>query len=277
MDLQPMRNASLTIAPQASGQTILTQADIVLLKGYPDAFRKTLAHGQQIVHGTLDVIKLNLVQIGYALLLIGMYVTDRTRFFYTGSQGSMASLFTTTLPAIFLTLWAPAGAVNRGSMRLHLARFILPSAITIALATLVLDRIFLSITNSPAYTRHLITHALVCMGLPLVVFTRPTTKWLAGGSRLTHDLRPTIMAILMFLLWNVFVWVGLVQKYLQVAPLASPRDYLAVWIPALVWGLLTQLIWRIPWLNPSVDYLSAWLKTKEEPERVEARVPIALK
>lgn len=278
MDLQPMRNASLTIARQGGDQAILTQADIVLLKGYRDAFRETLAHGQQIVHGTLDVIKLNLVQIGYVLLLlIGMYVMDRTRFFYTGSQGSMAALFTTTLPAIFLSLWAPTGAVNRGSMRLHLARFILPSAVTIALAVLILDRLFLSMTSSPAYTRHLITHALVCMGLLLVVFTRPTTKWLAGGSRLTNDLRPTIMAFLMFLLWNVFVWIGLVQKYLHVAPLASLRDYLAVWIPALVWGLLTQLIWRLPWLNPGVDYLSAWLETKEEPELVEARAPVALR
>jgi len=265
LDLQSMRRASLAIVRQGSDQAILAQADIVLLKNHPDALRKTLARGQQIVHGILDVIKLNLVQIGYVLLLLlGMYLIDRTRFYYAGSQGSMAGLFTVTIPAILLSLWAPTGAVNQGSMRVYLTRFIIPPAVTIALAVLVLDWHFMSVTNDPVYTRLVITHALVSMGLMLVIFTRPITKWLAGGDRLTRDPRPTIMAGVLFLLWNGFVWIGLAQRFLFVAPLASLPDYLTVWTAALIWGIVTQLIWRLPWLNRSVDYLSSWLKSDIE-------------
>jgi len=278
LDLQSMRRASLAIVRQRSDQAILTQADIVLLKDHPDALRKTLARGQQIVHGILDVIKLNLVQIGYVLLLLlGMYLMDRSRFYYAGSQGSMAGLFTVTIPAIFLSFWAPTGAVNQGSMRVYLTRFIIPPAVTIALAVLVLDQYFISITNDPVYTRLIITHALVSMGLLLVLFTRPISKWLAGGDRLTRDPRPTIMAVVLFLLWNGFVWIGLAQKYLSVAPLASLSDYRTVWIAALIWGLVTQLVWRLPWLNRSVDLLSSWLEVdNDEPELRKARTPVSL-
>jgi magnesium-transporting ATPase (P-type) len=264
-DVKSLQNADLAIVRQNSAQALLNRADMVLMRNSQNVIKNMLERGQQIVHGTLDVIKLNLVQIGYVLLLLAiMFALGETHFVYNGAQGGMVAFFTVTLPAIALTLWARKGAVNQGSMRMYLARFIAPPAITIAIAVLIVFREFLSSTQDYIYTQHVVTHALVSMGLLLVVFARPTTKWLAAGDRLTRDPRPVIAAAVIFVLWNGFVWIGLVQKYLFVAPLASLQDYLTVWTAALIWGAATQLIWRLPWLSSGVDFLSSWLETKEE-------------
>ncbi len=260
-DIQSMQQANLAIVNQGSAQALLTRADIVLLKDEKNVLKFTLESGQKIVQGTLDVIKLSMVQIGYVLLLLTiMFLLKENRFAYNGSQGGMVGLFTITLPAIFLTLWARKSPVNEGAMRLYLTRFILPPAVTIAITIFILFWQFILARRGLLYTQHVVTHALVCMGLLLVVFIRPPVKWLAAGDRLTHDRRPVLVAAILFVLWNIFVWLSIVQRYISVAPLASLQDYLIVWAVALLWGLVTQLVWRLPWLNKGVDYLSAWLK-----------------
>jgi len=260
-DIQSMQQANLAIVQQGGAQALLTRADIVLLRDAKNVLKSTLESGQMIVQGTLDVIKLSMVQIGYVLaLLTVMFLLKENRFVYNGSQGGMIGLFTSTLPAIFLSLWARKGTVNQGAMRLYLARFILPPALTIALTVLILFWQFILARRGLLYTQHVVTHTLVCIGLLLVVFARPPVKWLAGGDRLTQDRRPTILAAVLFVIWNIFVWLPIVQRYISVSPLASLQDYLIVWGVALLWGLLIQLVWRLPWLNRGMDYLSSWLE-----------------
>jgi len=260
-DIQPMQQANLAIVQQGSAQALLTRGDIVLLRDAKEVIKTTLESGQMIVQGTLDVIKLSMVQIGYVLVLLTvMFLLGENRFVYNGSQGGMIGLFTTTLPAILLSLWARKSPVNQGAMRLFMTRFILPPAFTIAITILIVFWQFIFARRDLLYTQHVVTHTLVCMGLLLVVFARPPVKWLAGGDRLTQDRRPTILAAVLFVIWNIFVWLPIVQRYITVSQLASLQDYLIVWAVALLWGGVTQFVWRLPWLNKGVDYLSAWLK-----------------
>ena len=69
-DLAALQQANLAIARQTSTQAALGVADIVMMGNSPKALLQVLYKGQGIVHGLLDILKLNLTQVFYLALLI---------------------------------------------------------------------------------------------------------------------------------------------------------------------------------------------------------------
>ena len=74
-----------------------------------------LERGQQIVNGTLDVMRLNLVQIFYTLfLLLTTFFFNQRMFPFSAGQGGMIAFFTVVVPTAVMSFWAPKGRVNQG-------------------------------------------------------------------------------------------------------------------------------------------------------------------
>ncbi|MFV9675705.1 MAG: hypothetical protein ACNYZI_10025, partial [Anaerolineales bacterium] len=87
-------------------------------------------------------------------------------------------------------------------------------------------------------------YALMVFGLLLVVFTRPPGHFWVGGKAYSGDLRPTILAIVSFVLYNLVILVPLAQELLKVQHLRGIQDYLLIAAAATIWVFLLRGIWR---------------------------------
>jgi hypothetical protein len=241
-----MRKANLSITRKGSSPSILSQADIILLKSSTDGLTDVLKIGQRIVNGLMDILKLNLVQILYTLiLLIVMFAIGGREFYYLPAQGGTVGIFTIFFPSITLILWASTVTVKRINMQSQLVHFVVPAAATIALTVLLIHSVLLGVKVSTAYTQQVITHTLVLIGLFLVVFVQPPMRFLAGGDEYSGDWRPTYAAAVVYLVFQIAIRIPFFSRLCQTAPLKSTQDHLLVLGIALLWAILTLGIWHI--------------------------------
>jgi magnesium-transporting ATPase (P-type) len=250
-DLPALQQATLAIARQTSTQAALSVADIVMMGNSPSALPQVLHKGQRIVHGLLDVLKLNLTQVFYLALLIAAAGVLRVGFPYASAQGTPISVITLTIPSVGLSLWAARGVVNSASFGRILARFVGPASVSIALTALVVYRYFLDRTGLVAYTQLTVTYTLIYAGLLLVVFVKP--PW--GSRRAERDgvrkreWRMVGLALFLGIVTFFLPWSSLARKYLELYWL-QPADYGIVGLAVLGWAVALSLIW---WLIPPVD------------------------
>ena len=256
-DVPAMEEASLSITLQSSCQAALSMADIVLLKDSLHVLPIVLQRGQRIVNGLLDVLKINLAQVGYVLLLIlAMVIGDGRNFFYHATHGGVISFFTTIAPSVGLTLWASAGALPRQYLRSRLWHFVVPAAFTITAAALLISRIFgQSVVNTP-YSQLAVTYGLIVIGLLLVVFVQPPTRFWVGGDVLSGSRRIFHMVIVLFIVFLTATYIPLTQGWFRLEPLAKVQDYAVIIVVSVVWTMLIRLIWRAPWLRRRAGILS---------------------
>lgn len=256
-DVPAMEEATLSITLQSSCQAALSIADIVLLKDSLHVLPIVLQRGQRIVNGLLDVLKINLVQVGYVLLLIlAMIVGGSRNFFYHATHGGVISFFTTIGPSVGLTLWASAGALPRQYLRSRLWHFVVPAAFTMTAAALLISRIFgRTVVNTP-YSQLAVTYGLIVIGLLLVVFVQPPTRFWVGGDVLSGNRRIIRLVIVLLLLFIAATYIPLTQGWFRLAPLAEVRDYAVIAVISVVWALLIRFIWRMPWLRRRAGILT---------------------
>ena len=249
-DVAAIRRANLKISMQSSTQAVLGRADIVLLEESLKALPAVMQGGQRIVNGLLDVLKLNLSQVGYILfLLMAFFILDGQLFFYTGAQGGVIAFFTLVVPAIGLTFWASQKSVPERSLWPQLAHFVIPAALTIALAILLVAFRY-SQSGSPAsYVQLIVTYLIVAMGLLITLFAQPPSRFWVGGDELSGDRRISAMVAVLIILFLIATFIPLAQDLLEIGPLESSQDYLFVAAAALVWALVTRTIWRTAWLR----------------------------
>ncbi len=261
-DVPAMQQANLGITLQSSSQAALNLADIVLLKDSLQVLPATLQQGQRIVNGLLDILKINVTQVGYVFLLIIFlfFIDDRLNFYYHPTHGGVIAFFTVIAPSLGLTFWASAGALPRQYMRSRLWHFIVPAAISMAIAALAINALVFRISSNVAETELAVTYGLILMGLLLVVFVQPPTRAWVGGDVLSGDWRNTYMALGLFIFYNIVVWVPLAQNLLRLAPLAELWEYAIIGLVVLVWLPILRAVWRAPWLNRYVGILSARLE-----------------
>ena len=242
-DVPALRMADLAIAMQTSSQAAMSQADIILLEDSPDALQRVLEKGQRIVKGLLDILKLYLTQVVYlALLIISMRVFS-LGFPYSAAQGSAIAIFTLTIPSLGLTFWASSGVMNSANLRRILGRFVLPAALTMSTAGMLVYRYFLQTTGDMDYAQLTVTYTLVSVGLVLVIFVKPPGRLWAGGASLTGDWRLTGLVIFLQAAFFLTVWIPLAQKYLKVEPLHEPIDYLIIGLVVVCWAITLRLAW----------------------------------
>lgn len=264
-DLPIMRKANLSITRQGSNPTVLDQANIILLKNSPTALPEVLQKGQRIVNGMLDVLKINLTQMLYIMILLGvMFISGERIFFYHPTQGGAIGIFTVVLPAVALSFWSATVAIHRKTIHIQLVHFFVPAAVMTALGVIVLQNVFIKNFSSIVYTQLAVTHLLVSTGLLLVVFVQPPVRFLAGGDEFSGDWRPTYVAGILFLVFQIATHMALAQRYLKISPLASLQDYLIVWGISLVWAILLLVIWRLRWLNRILGWGSRWMVSSQE-------------
>jgi cation-transporting ATPase E len=257
-DVPAMEEATLNITLQSGSQAALSMADIVLLKDSLQLLPTALQQGQRIVNGLLDILKVNIAQISTILLLIvAMFIENRRIFYYHPTHGGIIAFFIVVAPSLGLTLWASAGSLPRRYMRSRMWHFVVPAAVTMAAATLIISKLTFRISSDVVQTELTVTYGLVLMGLILVIFVQPPIKLFVGGDLLSGDWRPTYMALGLFVFYNVLVYIPSAQNLLRLAPLAEAWQYMIIGLITLVWLFLLRTVWRSRWMNRYLGILTS--------------------
>ena len=247
-DLPVMLQADLNISRQGNSPKVLSKADIILMGNSPDALPSLLRKGQNIVQSVIDMMKLNLTEIGYLLiLLILMFITGNRNFIYQPIHGGVIGIITIVIPSFFISFWSTSIKLTRININRQLNEFIIPASITISIFILAAFYIARGRGVGLDYTQQLITHLLLFIGLLLVILVQPPTGLFSVDKEPHNDWRLTWVVISLFVAFNLLTFVPLFQRYLHVLPLQHPIHYLLIWGAALIWAIVTMLIWRLRW------------------------------
>jgi magnesium-transporting ATPase (P-type) len=260
-DLAAMRQAQLSIARKNSSPAALSVADIILLEDSSQALLRVFDKGQRIANGLLDVLKLYLNQVGYLTLLILAIWGMEQGFPYQSKQGTLITIGSVILPSLALVLWAPAGVVPRTHLGWLLARVVVPSAMTISAATVLVYRFFALTMGDVAYAQLAVTYTLTISGLVLVILLRPPFRGLTlvgmGQSERSGDWRPTVMVLVLLVLVFVAAQIPLADDLVGLKPLQQPGDYVVVGLAVLAWASAAVFLW---WVRPLERLLRRFLQ-----------------
>lgn len=243
-DVLALKQANLGIAMQSGTQATRNVAAIVLLHDSFAALPAALLEGQRIMHGMEDTLRLYLTRIFTLAILIATIAMLEAGFPYTPAQNSVISIFSLTIPAFFLALWAPAGTVPHTTLVRKLLNFVLPATVVTALFSIAIYLYFIGVTQNWPYTQLVLTYASIAMGLFLLIFVQPPTAFWAGGDRLAGDWRPTLLAIGLFVLLIASPYIPVLRDFFGLDPLASGLDALVLTAATVAWAFVLRLVWK---------------------------------
>jgi cation-transporting P-type ATPase E len=261
-DVLSLKEANLGIAMHSGSQATRSVADIVLLNDSFGVLPDALREGQRIRNGMHSVFNLFLTRVIYVtLLLIASRIVGVDGFPFAPKQSSLLALLTVGIPSIALTIWARPGNASKPSLVRSFVHFMLPAALLLTLAALVVFLAEVVLTymgltgtladsNTPAQVQAgiqalaaaqsvLTTFSVVC-GLLLLLFVEPPTTFFAGGSERSGDWRPSCMALALLIVYIVILVVPPLRSFFELTLLGA-LDYLAIGVLAILWGLLLLL------------------------------------
>ncbi len=226
-DVLSLKQANLGIAMHSGSQATRSVADIVLLNDSFGVLPHALREGQRISNGMHSVFKLFLTRVIYVtLLLIASRIVGVGGFPFAPKQSSLLALLTVGIPSIALTIWARPGIASKPSLVRSFVHFMLPAALFLTLAALVVFLVEIVLTyvgltgtladaNTQAQVQAglqalaaaqsaLTTFSVLC-GLLLILFVEPAIPFFAGGSELSKDWRPSCMALAILIVYIVIL------------------------------------------------------------------------
>ncbi len=261
-DVLALKKADLAIALQGGTQAARGVADIVLVNDSFAALAPAVAEGQRILNGMQRILMLFLARIStVALVILSALVIGH--FPLALRNGAVVTLLTVGIPSVLLALWAEPGARPRDQLARDLMHVVVPDALLSSLlgpavfyGTLVLHVWLLGLLQSPhialvqrdlaagvPLAQTALATFLVCCGLLLVILVAPPSSWWVGGTALSGDRRPALLALLLMLAFVGIVAVPPLRRLFSLIPL-DPSVYLLIAGLLCVWLLLIRLIWR---------------------------------
>lgn len=259
-DVISLKKANVAIAMESGTQAARSVADMILLRDSFGALPWAFREGQRVVNGMFDILRIFMVRLASkALLIISVAMIGGFPFF--PRQASLLSFFAAGVPAVALAYWAPSGAREERSLLRPLFRFALPAAVLMSLLGVgaYLGFLYPAIESFlsahpaagsaeavqaalPVATTATTVFAILC-SLILLPLTVPPTPFWAGGSEVRGDWRPTILAVVLLVLFGVVVALPLGRTLWDVTPL-SWLGWIALGFLSLVWGFAVRWIWR---------------------------------
>ncbi len=243
-DVLALKQANLAIAMESGSQASRNVSDIILLNDTFAALPQAFIEGQRILNGMEDIFRLYMTRIFTLVLLISMIAMLAVGFPFTPSQSSIISLLTLTIPAFALAYWARPGPVRHSTLTRRLVHFVLPAAITMSAAGLIVYLFFAFTTHDAHYAQLTLTYAMIGMGLLLVIFVEPPTEFWVGGDEFSGDPRPTRLAIGLFLIFLIALTSPLIRRFTGLTPLQQPGDYVIIGAMTILWVIVVRHTWR---------------------------------
>ncbi|MFB2936762.1 HAD-IC family P-type ATPase [Aerosakkonemataceae cyanobacterium BLCC-F154] len=277
-DVLSLKQANVGVAMESGSQATRGVADIVLLNDNFSVLPKIFLEGQRIRNGVADISKLFMVRIFsfiFAIVAIGMITLS---FPFSIKTGTIVTFLTVGIPPFFVTLWAkprkPKGI--QGDSFLH---FVLPATLTLSLASILVYLFFLAENITPILqwfrgeipveeignlitvaeivrAQRIAETALITMqvfaGLLLLPFLKPPTTVFVGGEPLSRDLRYSLLAGNVLLVYLLILAVPFSRNFFEIYPLDFIH-YLGIGLVALIWAVVLRFAWRNALLDRFLD------------------------
>jgi len=250
-DLLSLKQADLGIAMESGSQATRGIADMVLLKDSFSALPAAFAEGQRIRNGMESAMKLFLTRVLFlALLLLTIPLLEG--FPFAPKQKALVTFETIGVMAVALAAWACPGPPSRQSLSRLLVHFVLPGAITLSLIAFsvylltffqALQYIDKNRNEAQLMAQSALTTFAVCSGLLLVPFVVPPARWWIGGSKLSGDWRPTLLAAGLLVIYLIVIAVPPIRTFFSLTAL-DPIDYLFIGGAAFIWSVIQRWLWR---------------------------------
>jgi cation-transporting ATPase E len=167
-------------------------------------------------------------------------------------NASALTIFTVGIPSALLAVWAAPGRRPAESMAKTLASFVSPAAVVSSLMGLVVFYGSIALAGAgddaamaaaSAQARTALTTFLVFIGLVLIVYVEPPTRWFAVIEPLTKDRRPTYLALVLGAGYIATLLIQPMREFFSFA-VPTPRDALLAVAAGLIWIPLVRLFWK---------------------------------
>lgn len=283
-DVLSLKKANLGIAMESGSSATRAVADMILLQDSFSALPPAFTEGQRIINGMKDIMRLFLTRVLYSALLIIAIGIIGLGFPFIPKQNSLLVLLTVGIPTFGLAIWARPGPLPKHGMLREIGHFVFPASISIFIfGVLVYLLTFIgglaysydlnitpeTISNFEAYAgidytlstveefqievAHLSAQtaltAFTCFtGLLLVVFVEPPFRFFVGGDEYSGDIRPTLVAGLMLIVYVVVLAVEPLRRFFEIIEL-PPLVYVAIVLTTIIWMLVLRIAWRQQWLD----------------------------
>jgi cation-transporting ATPase E len=241
-DVLALKRANLGIAMQSGSAATRGVADIVLLQDSFAALPEVFREGQRIRHGMHNILKLFLTRVVYMVgLLVAIMIVDG--FPFVPRQNAVLTLLTEGIPALALASWARPRAFEQRRALPALLHFVIPAAATLCLAAIgVYMSSFSTDAQLPVAQSALTTFSIVC-GLLLLPFVDPPTRLWTGGSKLSGDWRPTLLALGLLVAYTTLLTIPPLRAFFELTALDG-HSYLLIGLVALAWAVVLRFTWR---------------------------------
>ncbi len=283
-DVLSLKKANLGIAMQSGSSATRAVADMVLLEDSFSALPYAFTEGQRILNGMSDILRLFLPRTLYVSLMIIATAIINLGFPFLPMHNTLITLLTVGIPTFFLAIWARPGLKPKRSLLSSEIHFILPAAgLTFLFGLLIYTTtVFVTIANlaqfditpeeiaqfqtfaninydiaTPAAylaeAAHLaaqttLTVFLVFVGLLMIIFVEPPHPWFVGGDEYSGDIRPTVLAGIMGVLFILIFALEPTRAFFKIVDLPLPVHLLIGGVAA-VWALVLRRAWRRNWLE----------------------------
>jgi cation-transporting ATPase E len=241
-DVMSLKAADLGIAMETGSQAARAVADIVLLRDSFGSLPFAVQEGQRIRNGITNALKLFLTRVlAMSVLIIAVMILGG--FPFDPKQISVLTTLTVGIPSIGLAAWAHSGQPPRGAMVRSVARFVVPAALTMALAGLGVYLYVLVTDYSYDMAQTALTVLAVLCGLVLLSFVEPPIWWLAGVDKARGDWRPTLLAGGLFLVFLGILALEPLRSFLGLVALPA-RTYGVIGLTVIAWAIILLFTWR---------------------------------
>jgi cation-transporting P-type ATPase E len=167
----------------------------------------------------------------------------------------MLTFITARVISVALAAWARPGFPSQRKLARTFVHFILPATLTQSLAGFAVYVLALQLASqqmgsnsAEAIAQNALTTFAVLSGLLIVPFVVPPTTFWTGGSELSGDWRPTLLALGMLEVFLIMVAIPGIRAFFSLTALDSSA-YILIGGAAILWGLLQRWLWRIHFLE----------------------------
>jgi len=275
-DVRSLKSANVGVALQSGSGAARGVADMVLIDDRFSALPKAIVEGKRTVSGMRDILKIYLTRNFIIAILIGVLLLLLGRLPMMPVQNTMWALITVSFAAFLMAIWAKPSE-NKELILPDVLRFSLPMAVTMAGFGLLVYFLFDCCAESfnlvePFYrgmqesyypdgwnkfwdhmtvgeesfsavtARNAMLVFLLLAGVSQLFLLFPLIKFFSVDGRTTKDLKPTILALLLFGL--IALVYNIPQVAVNIASLAIfPAEYFAlIMVFVVVWFFLSLFI-----------------------------------
>jgi len=283
-DVLSLKKANMGIAMQSGTAATRAVADMILMQDSFAALPPAFLEGQRIINGMSDILRLFLTRVLYVALLIIAVAVIGLGFPYVPKHVSLLVLLTVGIPTFGIAVWARPGLKERKGLLRGVLHFVVPAGMTVFLfgmfsymtgffTTLsqvdqfeyrreeirdfqVYTGINYDISAQDNYRNEVaqlaaqtsLTVFTLFSGLLLVVMVEPPHPFFVGGDELSPDIRPTILAGAMLVVYFLIVLITPFRRFFELFPLPW-YAYAANAGVTLVWFFVLRTAWRRRWLQ----------------------------